>query len=439
MSVTYGTRVRTQPKTVRNALLATCHLEVWDLLSHTWVTLENSKAWRPDYSFYRTMTDVLTEDFYGKIAYGQFINNPMSRDKQTVTVFPTTIVNQTATSQSIPKTTYRANVTDDSCSGVAYLLEPAGLASRINAAKVIVGTSVMAKAKSHQIQFLATLGESKETIGMITDGCKFLLNARKSIRRYGLSLLKAAKCPKRFFAKCYKDAENAWMYCRMGVRPFLGECENLHAAITHQKEQRYRTRFASKTSLRTSSSAHTGAVYANRLRGGHFKSYFEETLVSAGCVCDARVGGYPDTFGLSQVLETVWELTPLSWCVDYFLNIGKFIAAMRLDTYWVVRASWTTVKRDSEEIVKSENVTYINYGPPLIEAAGYRRMHRERITRTPGLYTGVVLLPALDTTSNRQEILDVVAVTRQKVSSLIGWVLKAENVVKQRKNSLGIS
>lgn len=434
--VDYGTRTRTQPKTVRNALLATCHLEQWDIMSHRWVTTEYSKKWRADYSFYRTMTDYCTQDFYGKVAHGQFINNPMSRDKQTVYVFPSTV--SCGKLSSDYKTQFRANVTDDGCSGIGYQAEPAGIQDRINAAKTIVGTKVLAKAKSHQVQFLATLGEGKETLSMIRNGCFALLNWRKQLRVYGARLLRAARCPKRFFKKVYLDAENAWMYCRMGIRPFLGECENIHAAITHMKEERFRTRFISKTSLTSSSSSHSSRVNVNRLYTGHFKSYYENTEISAGVICDAKVGGYPDTFGLSQVLETAWELTPLSWLVDYFLNTGNYLAAMRGDTYWTVTCSWTTVKRMSEEIVKAENASYLDYGPVNPDPGGYRRMIRERITRTPGLSIGLVTLPALDFTTKAQEILDTIAVTRQKMSSVINYVRRLETGVKKRKNSFGV-
>lgn len=434
--VDYGTRTRTQPKVVRNALLATCHLEMLDVKSGQWITTEYSQKWRADHSFYRTMTDVCTQDFYGKIAHGQFINNPMSRDRQTVDVFPSSVVGSKISSNY--STLFRATVTDDGCSGVGYQPEPAGIQSRIDAAKTLIGTKVLAKAKSHQVQFLATLGEGKETLRMLRGGCIALLNWRKYLVSYGRQLVRAARCPKRFFKKIYLDVENAWMYCRMGIRPFLGECENLHAAISHMKEKRWRTRFATKTSLRSSASSHTSRVKVNRLYTGHFKSYYEETEVSAGVICEAKVGGYPDTFGLSQVLETAWELTPLSWLVDYFLNTGNFLAAMRGDTYWNVICSWTTVKRMSEEVVKAENASYLDYGPVTPDPGGYRRLVRERITRTPGLSIGLITLPTMDFESKGQEILDTLAVVRQKVGGLLKKVCNLESDVNKRKKDYGI-
>lgn len=426
---TYGTRTRVIPKLVLNLLEARCRLEMFDPLTNRWIVTEDSRRTRANYSIYRTMTDVCTEDFYGKIAHGQFINNPMSRDKQVVDVWPASVT----CGKTLGTARFRAEVTDDGASPVGYLPEPANLQTQIDIAKTRVGTATAAKAKSHQVQFLATIGEGKETVTMLFNAIRFLMNFRKQLRAYGLALLRAARCPKRFFKKVYKDAENAWMYCRMGIRPFVGECENIHAAITHMKEQRWRTRFGSKTAFRTSASAHTSRVNANRLYTGHFKSYFEETEVSAGCVCDVRLDGFPDTFGLTQFYETAWELTPCSWFIDYFLNVGKLIAAMRPDSYWQIRASWTTVKRISEEIIRCENTSYLDYGPPAMETSGMRRLYRERVTRTPGLSIGLVTLPPLTWDGKRDEILDSLALARQKMTQTFNWVFSCKAQADKRK------
>lgn len=195
---------------------------------------QDSQNYRYDYSFRKYTEDHVTPGWAEMIAQGQVVNSPFYTNEVTERVEPTTFSGQRLGDDLI--TTFLIKICDDSTAGVGYCPPPPGIDTVINNAKVYVGTKCMAKAHSEQIQFLATMGEGKETLSMLKGICRTILGVRPALKAYGISLLRAARAPKRLAKKLYSDAENAWMYVRMGLRPFSGECENLHAAITHQQE-----------------------------------------------------------------------------------------------------------------------------------------------------------------------------------------------------------
>lgn len=215
------------------------------------------------------------------------------------------------------------------------------------------------------------------------------------------------------------------MQVRMGWRPFVGELEGIHAAVTHLQEKRWKCRFAATKHLRFSNKSFGSTLRINNITNSSEKTYDEETSVSAGIICRARLGGYPDTWGLTQIPQTVWELTTLSWCVDYFFNTADLIAACTPDTYWTEWLSWTTVHRSIEETIKSKDVSSLGYGPSISEG-GYRRKHTKRILRTQGALTGFVYKGMLDFENQQAECLDTLAVARQQMTKLIKAILPLE-------------
>lgn len=386
------------------------------------IVTQDTSSYRYDHSYNKYCEDHVTPGWAEMIDRGQVVNSPFYINEVTEDVHATTFSGQRVGDDLI--TTYLLNICDDATAGIGYCPAPSGIDDVITNAKVYAGTKCMAKAHSEQIQFLATLGEGKETLQMLSGICRTLLNVVPAIKNYGKSLLRAARAPKRLAKKLYIDAENAWMYVRMGLRPFSGECENLSQAIMALEERRWKCRFASKKELSFSNTVTGSQVTVNNIKCTHEKTYDEQTVVRAGCIMRARVGGYPDTWGLTQIPQTFWELTTLSWCCDYFFNVGDLIAACTPDTYWAPHLTWTTVHRSIEEIIRVKNVTSLGYGPPMPEG-GYRRKTTKRILRQPGVLTGLVYKGMLKLSTQREECLDTLAVARQKVSGAIKSVMKA--------------
>lgn len=387
------------------------------------IVTQDSQNYRYDYSFQKYTEDQVTPGWAEMIAKGQVVNNPFYTNEVEERVVPTTFSGSRLGDDHL--TTFLLKICDDGTAGVGYCPPPSGIDEVINNAKVYVGTKAMANAHSEQIQFLASLGEGKETLQMLSGAARTLLRLGPSIKNYGKTLLRAARAPKRLAKKLYLDAENAWMQVRMGWRPFSGECESLAAAIMDQQEQRWKCRFASKRELRFSNKVIGTPLKINNITCSHEKTYDEQTTVRAGVIMIAKIDGYPDTWGLRQIPQTVWELTTLSWFVDYFLNVGDLIAACTPDTYWAPHLSWTTIHRSIEETIRSKNVTSLGCGPPMMEG-GYRRRTTKRILRLPGVMTGLVYKGMLKLQTQKEECIDSLAVTRQKITGIIKSVLPLE-------------
>lgn len=378
--------------------------------------MNDKTGYRYDYSYNKYCEDHSTPGWKDLIARGVAVNNGFYINEVIERVIPTIFSGTRLGDDYI--STFFMRIVDDGTAGIGYCPPPPGIDDAISAAKTYVGTKVMASAHSEQIQFLATLGEGKETLHMLSGACRTLLKIGPALKNYGKTLLRAARAPRRLAKRLYIDAENAWMYVRMGWRPFAGECENLAAAIMNQQETRWKCRFGKKKELHFSNKVAGSETTSNSIRSWHEKTYDEETTVRAGVIMKAKIDGYPDTWGLRAIPQTVWELTTLSWCVDYFLNVGDMIAACTPDSYWSPFVSWTTVHRSIEETIKSKDVSSLGYGPPMPDG-GYRRKTTKRIIRTPGVMTGLIYKGMLNPISQRDECLDTLAVTRQKISGII--------------------
>jgi hypothetical protein len=75
-----------------------------------------------------------------------------------------------------------------------------------------------------------------------------------------------------------------------------------------------------------------------------------EVSARAGVLCDVTIDELT-IFGVDQLAESLWELIPFSFIVDWFANVGDTIAALTPDAGVKQRASWVTVR---------ENITALN-------------------------------------------------------------------------------
>lgn len=224
----------------------------------------------------------------------------------------------------------------------------------------------------------------------------------------------------------YKGLENFWMEMRMGWRPFLYECSQLHSAITARKEHPARQTFRGKT-VKTFINADT--IRSDEARVCEFaRSYTNSVTVRAGTICQQRTFGFPDTFGLTKIPQAIWELTKLSWAVDYFFNVGNAIAAYVPDTLWEPLASWYVVQQDISKTIKMVN-SYQKDGTfyPAY-SGGLSTVTERKVERVPWAYLGIAYFPKL----NVSKYLDLVAIARQHFSKSLNF-LKRQLPRKTRK------
>lgn len=388
-----------------------------------------------------TMTDTVTPNFKKLSSAGQIFNNSMTHVKKETTTVPTT--------GSIYMTAHNVLAMDVAINyvrerAVPVLTAPSHEAAAIASMNLAAGTQAMSRVSSEEILLLASLGELKETKDMLIKAIFHLRHIDKLLKhyynvfRYGHKSGKDGLLdwndwnPKSFkedwpqFKRQtkqflnqqktrYLELENIWMSIRMGWRPFVGECMNLHNAVMAKKENPARQTFRGKAA---DQHFHRSDYYTStQARTCIFKrSYQKNVSVRSGTLAQQRAYiGFPDTWGLTKLPQTVWELTTLSWAVDYFFNVGELIAAYTPDTLWEPICSWTTVRSmctQVTELMRSYQVDG-SLSPDL--KGGMKIYFTDTTERIPSSSIGLTFRPRM----NWAKYTDMVAVTRQQLSKTI--------------------
>lgn len=407
-----------------------------------------------------TMVDEVTPNFYRLRAEGKVFCKHMSKIKCEEKVF----VSAGKAEDATYKYDGSADYVTQKNNTIPYLINTVDRNNEIETLREIAGTQALARVTSEEILLPATLGELGETLKMLRDAVYAVANIRRSLyncyqwtkrgnrlARQALAAERELKIRKRlkregktddqistyFFiqkvkeyrrlaSKAYLKAEGAWMSARMGWRPFLGECQNLHRALTKVREGNRRQTFRGSAAKKDYNVTDT---HASPMNGGtyFFRRTSSETIsISAGVLCRVRIHGFPDTFGLTKLPQTIWELTTLSWAVDYFFNVGEVIAAATPDTYWEPICSWTTMKS-----TRVETVSYQGRNVPILTSdsvsGGLKVRVTQEKTRTPGVEIGFNFRPRL----NLAKYIDLVCVGRQQFTKVVK-LLASTNAERKR-------
>lgn len=323
--------------------------------------------------------DVVVENFKRRINAGEIIpTNPFSKLKSTYTCQP---IRRFAKTYSSATAYVLRHIWDGKAvEGVPSLPVLSVSQSALDSSIASVINGAYAKVASNKTLLYATLIELASTKDLLCSAAKQLTRIGKSLKKFGDALYRS----KTTLAKgSYKAAENAWMQVRMGWRPFVGEVDNIAKAFASHSAWYSRQKFISREAY--SESNHD--VYPQLFNIGACNWEVERRSdvhvdIKSGILATPKIGRWPDLYGLSKLPETIWEVMPLSWAVDYFFNIGDTIAAWHGDVFWKPRDAYlTVVKRSTQE-------TKLNFHHSLIPsrygmlANGWKMTEVEEITRT---------------------------------------------------------
>lgn len=375
------------------------------------------------------MYDYVYDNFYSRQAAGEIMCSEMNKQR---------VVTETVLT---PGTVYAVN----GCSKIDFLVNyirersiphlgaPPNFAAELDSMKKSASTQSVANVSSEEINILATIGELNETKDMLIKTLLQIKNISNTMREFGRFIrygsIKNLSQPlsevKRHY-NYYKGLENFWMEMRMGWRPFLFECEKLHSAVTAQKEHPSRQTFRGKTDKLFELS---DTIKSDQARVCEFtRSYTNRVTVRAGTICQQRTFGFPDTYGLTKMPQAIWELTKLSWAVDYFFNVGNAIAAYVPDTLWEPLASWYVVQQDISKTIKMVNSYQKDSSFYPAFGGGLSIVTERKVERVPCAYLGIAYFPKL----NVSKYLDLVAVGRQYFAKSLKF-LKRQIPRKTRK------
>jgi len=201
-----------------------------------------------------------------------------------------------------------------------------------------------------QFQGMIFFGEGHKTLAMIRNPAAQL---RQGISQYLRSLSKGPKLTK---TQLLRVAANTWLEMAYGWKPLIFDIESGIKAYSSlgKKIQTREIKSSYKDDLSGSSSQSSVAVggfcYAKQTSTQHTTGsvkYYGKIKDSVSVLPDDHIMRH---FGFTpeQFIPTLWELTPWSFLVDYFTNIGEILDAA---------ATFTSDLAWSSKTMRVENIT----------------------------------------------------------------------------------
>lgn len=304
--------------------------------------LEGSETYYPWYKT-QEMTDVVTPNFRSLQKAGGLAFSPCYSKTIEESVMPT---EGTTWSPAVNPTT-RWTISRPYCKTIGLLSSrPAAWTDEIERWKIAVATEAMAKISSEDVLALATIAEARESIAMLKQALNTLLQLRKTIDAFRHELYGIGPLSKT--GKILGILEDGWMQIRMGWRPFIGEVQQYAKLLNKPNESLpNRQTFRAQKWLENHITEDSKNVKDSRTY--FFKRGINEiTIIRSGVLTSRIMCGFKDTYGLTKMPKVLWEITPLSWAVDYFFNTAALIGSSFPDTLWTPRGHWLTVLRRTQ-------------------------------------------------------------------------------------------
>lgn len=329
-------------------------------LSTGYEILEGSADYNQQ-SGYKFMTDCTVDNYYRRSRFGEIIINPMNSLKVTETQMPT--VGTTWSPVNNPTTLW--TISRPYCSSVCvnFSTRPASWDAEMDDLKTLVATEAKAKMNSNDVLLPVTLGEMHETIDMFKKCMNSLAQFRKCIdlarhRLYGVSNADGA-------ITISRALEDAWMEMRFGWRPFYHDVKN-YGQIVERMNFKHLERLTFRSARVVNNRMSEDVRIIKDSRTFYFQRGITETVtIRSGSIGQMMAEGFKDTFGLTKMPQVIWELTPLSWAVDYFCNFNQVLQSSFGDTLWQDRGQWLSVRRLTHHWKRYIDSTRSNYGTAL--------------------------------------------------------------------------
>jgi hypothetical protein len=136
---------------------------------------------------------------------------------------------------------------------------------------------------------------------------------------------------------------NEWLTYRFGFRPLLSDINNTLKALVGKHGNRNTSR--GNQSLKDISST-TSELPRGDLRIRYQTDVRDEITIRCGVLWQAEMSTL-DWLGVnaSSIPSAAWELIPFSFVVDWFANVGDFIAAFTPHPLTAQLATWQMVRR----------------------------------------------------------------------------------------------
>jgi len=296
----------------------------------------------------RNFSDVVTPKWRELIKRGIIINNPYVRETLTTTVrFGESFTLSGAWGP------YRIRIADEGkpLFGPTYaeprnVVHAVGAQDTIDALKSKAVLKAWSRVNDASMEVLAAIGEGKDTISYIADKMFRATKIFKAVKKLDLRQLRNEITP--------IDYASQYMELRYALRPL---CIDIGSAIEGFERKfkipRITRGWRSEELLQLTSSTMVAPdnIYPQSVVKNAFISCetSQATRVSVGAGVMFTVDS-PSvyTWGLDQLLPALWEVTYASFILDWFINVGDWLAAYSPKFAISPLASWVTVKTTTD-------------------------------------------------------------------------------------------
>lgn len=202
------------------------------------------------------------------------------------------------------------------------------------------------------------LGELPETIRFFADAAKALWKSYKAVKRGNLRKMR------RVLSKFYKEKgvkhvwkyfSDVWLGWRYGVQPLVMEAESMMAALADTGLRLFQRRvsvdrvksWVKATGNSNSTYVQTWSVIRRVRRGAYF-------------TVNPLVDKFK-RFGAINALEVLYELTPLSFVLDWFIPLGSAIASLDAEAGVSYVNTWKSSLEIQNNTISGPNVDHQFY------------------------------------------------------------------------------
>lgn len=362
--------------------------------SYWWNTSQNPKP-QPVYSYsaqrvgtVKDMTDYVTPGYKQRSAQGEIINTEMWSNKSTRTLDNTGPM-FSATIAGTPSVTYVGDLQGPGWTAGALTSPflPTGVsAPSYDSLMDIAKTRCYANIDKPDFQSQVTLGEFRETIGFLRNPFKSGLALAETLngklRRAGV-FDKSVKLDKR---KLRNDLASGYLAFQYGLKPLVKEIvgilENLRPKlIPRPKRETARAKETQEyTYAWTARESFSGISYTAAY------TYKRTVTIRCGILYENKAAATEfDKWGFrpKDIPLAVWQVTSLSFVVDWFANVGDFVSAITPSAGTRTLAMWTKVTIEEE---LTRQVSAYTFSAPYItirDGSGKDSVKRVTVHRDP--------------------------------------------------------
>jgi len=326
------------------------------------------------YSEDTEMIDTVTPGFKNLSRQGKIVNNAMRK----------TTVNRVLAKGNCAYSFH--NVADTRYTGVtsgtfhppgywssSFLPDP--VANDLESLKAQAITSAWSRANPSETDSLVSLMELDDTVvGLV----RIFLKLQKIV-----SYVRRKKWQRLKELITLREMTNVWMEARYGIRPLYYDALKIINAYHKMSTLRPIRRTSRGRASETEICADTVGTLTltQEYSGLWFESVWDRTTRStitarAGVLADYRPT-LEQLWGLSldSVPRSAWEVVPLSFVIDWFINLGDVITSLTPVENREVLASWVTVTHTLEQSMFGQDIKSVTgcpaYPYALTDIGGY--------------------------------------------------------------------